>query len=112
MITLQAYILKLMDNKRLFPEFLFESSWEVCNKVGGIYTVLSTRAKTLHDVLGDRLVFIGPDCWGDTESPYFEPDSSLLENWEKKACAEGLKVRVGRWLVHGNPIAVPARFRR
>ena len=21
------------------PEFLFESSWEVCNKVGGIYVV-------------------------------------------------------------------------
>lgn len=100
-----------MDNNRLFPEFLFESSWEVCNKVGGIYTVLSTRAKTLHDVLGDRLVFIGPDCWGDTESPYFEPDSSLLENWEKKACAEGLKVRVGRWLVHGNPIAVLVDFK-
>ena len=28
----------------LTPDYIFESSWEVCNKVGGIYTVLSTRA--------------------------------------------------------------------
>ncbi|KEJ83817.1 hypothetical protein HMPREF1002_05004 [Porphyromonas sp. 31_2] len=33
------------------PEFLFESSWEVCNKVGGIYTVLSTKAHTLNKFL-------------------------------------------------------------
>ena len=30
----------------LTPDYIFESSWEVCNKVGGIYTVISTRAKT------------------------------------------------------------------
>ena len=47
------------------PEFLFESSWEVCNKVGGIYTVLSTKAKTLHQMFHDNLIFIGPDVWGD-----------------------------------------------
>ena len=99
-----------MNIKKLFPEYIFESSWEVCNKVGGIYTVLSTRAKTLHDMIGDRLIFIGPDCWKDSESPYFEADSSLLENWEKKAKAEGLKVKVGRWKIPGNPISVLVDF--
>ena len=29
---------------------LFEVSWEVCNKVGGIHTVLSTKAKSLVDI--------------------------------------------------------------
>ena len=43
------------------PDYIFESSWEVCNKVGGIYTVLSTRAKTLQEALHDRIIFIGPD---------------------------------------------------
>ena len=50
-----------MEKKRLFPDYIFESSWEVCNKVGGIYTVLSTRAKTLTERLKDQLIFIGPD---------------------------------------------------
>ena len=99
-----------MDKKELFPEYIFESSWEVCNKVGGIYTVLSTRAKTLHDMISDRLIFIGPDCWKEKESPYFVQDSSLLENWEKKANAEGLKVKVGRWKIPGQPIAVLVDF--
>lgn len=99
-----------MNIKKLFPEYIFESSWEVCNKVGGIYTVLSTRAKTLHDMIGDRLIFIGPDCWKDSESPYFEADSTLLENWDKKAKAEGLKVKVGRWKIPGNPISVLVDF--
>ena len=32
---------------KMNPDYIFESSWEVCNKVGGIYTVPSTRANTL-----------------------------------------------------------------
>ncbi|RKW60684.1 MAG: glycosyl transferase, partial [Prevotella sp.] len=50
-----------MDKKILFPDYIFESSWEVCNKVGGIYTVLSTRALTLQTIMPDRIIFIGPD---------------------------------------------------
>lgn len=39
----------------LTPDCIFESSWEVCNKVGGIYTVLSTRAKTLQEAFEDKI---------------------------------------------------------
>ena len=35
---------------KMNPDYIFESSWEVCNKVGGIYTVLSTRANTLQQL--------------------------------------------------------------
>ena len=52
-----------MMKQLLTPDYIFESSWEVCNKVGGIYTVLSTRAKTLQGVFPDRIFFIGPDVW-------------------------------------------------
>ncbi len=99
-----------MKIEKLFPDYIFESSWEVCNKVGGIYAVLSTRAKTLQDRLHDRLVFIGPDCWKETESPYFQEDDNLFREWQLAALKQGLKIRVGRWTVPGEPIAVLVDF--
>ncbi len=95
---------------KLTPDCIFESSWEVCNKVGGIFTVLSTRAKTLQDRLGDKLIFIGPDCWGEKESPYFAEDKRLMTSWKKQAASEGLNVKIGRWIVPGNPIAILVDF--
>lgn len=101
-----------MVTNRLFPDYIFESSWEVCNKVGGIYAVLSTRAKTLKEAMGDRLIFIGPDCWGKNECPYFVEDDAVLPEWREKAVSEGLAIKVGRWNVPGNPIAVLVDFSR
>ena len=99
-----------MGNSYLKPDYIFESSWEVCNKVGGIYTVLSSRAKTLQDEMKDRIIFIGPDFWKENESPYFKEDTSLLAEWQWAAKEQGLKVRVGRWTVPGEPIAVLVDF--
>jgi glycosyltransferase involved in cell wall biosynthesis len=99
-----------MDKALLKPDYIFESSWEVCNKVGGIYTVLSTRAKTLQDMMQDRTIFIGPDFWKENESPYFNEDKQLFAEWQKKATAEGLSVRVGRWTIPGSPIAILVDF--
>ncbi len=94
----------------LKPDFIFESSWEVCNKVGGIYTVLSTRAKTLQDEMKDHIIFIGPDFWKENESPYFQEDKALFANWQWEAKEQGLRVRVGRWTVPGEPIAILVDF--
>ena len=99
-----------MGNSYLKPDFIFESSWEVCNKVGGIYTVLSTRAKTLQDVMKDRIIFIGPDFWKENESPYFKEDKSLFAQWQWEAKENGLNVRVGRWTIPGSPIAILVDF--
>lgn len=99
-----------MNNDILKPDYIFESSWEVCNKVGGIYTVLSTRAKTLHERLSDHMVFIGPDCWKEKPSPYFIEDNRLLSAWRKQALKDGLKLKVGRWDVPGKPMAVLVDF--
>lgn len=96
-----------MDKETLF---ILESSWEVCNKVGGIYTVLSTRAKTLQENLKDRVVFIGPDVWKTSANPLFLEDKKLLSSWKKIAESEGLKVKVGRWEIPGNPIAILVDF--
>ena len=99
-----------MAKEQLMPDYIFESSWEVCNKVGGIYTVLSTRAKTLQEVLQDRIIFIGPDFWKEHESPYFKEDQSLFADWQGEAEKQGLKLRVGRWTVPGEPIAILVDF--
>ena len=90
--------------------YIFESSWEVCNKVGGIYTVLSTRAKTLQEALQDKIIFIGPDFWKEQESPYFREDSTLFADWQQETKEQGFKVRVGRWTVPGEPIAILVDF--
>ena len=94
----------------LFPDYIFETSWEVCNKVGGIYTVLSTRAKTLQDRIKDHVIFLGPDCWPDSPSPYFKEDEKLFTAWQQKTASEGLPVKVGRWDVPGEPIAMLVDF--
>lgn len=99
-----------MKRELLTPDFIFESSWEVCNKVGGIYTVLSTRAKTLHDTMHDNLIFIGPDCWGEKKSPYFKQNDALLSDWQDAAKKEGVNVKVGRWDIPGEPIAILVDF--
>ena len=99
-----------MVKKQLTPDYIFESSWEVCNKVGGIYTVLSTRAKTLQEALRDKIIFIGPDFWKEQESPYFKEDSSLFADWQWEAKNQGLKIRVGRWTIPGEPIAILVDF--
>ena len=70
-----------MANGLLTPDYIFESSWEVCNKVGGIYTVLSTRAKTLQDAFKDKIIFIGPYLC-DANSLYFNEDKGLFGEWK------------------------------
>ncbi len=94
------------------PDYIFESSWEVCNKVGGIYTVLSTRANTLQQEMQDKVFFIGPDVWHENACPYFKEDAKLLADWKKTATKEGLKVKVGRWTIPGNPIAILVDFQK
>lgn len=99
-----------MGEKRLVPDFIFESSWEVCNKMGGIYTVLSTRAKTLQEQFPDKLLFIGPDVWKDKENPLFLEDATLWQPWVKMAAESGLHVRTGRWNIPGKPCVVLVDF--
>ncbi len=85
------------------PEYLFEISWEVCNKVGGIYTVVSTKARTLSLVEGLNAIYIGPDLWKEKENPLFTEDKRLWNGWRKSACNEKLSVRCGYWEIPGRP---------
>ena len=95
------------------PDYLFETSWEVCNRVGGIYAVLSTKSRTLQRLYKDRVVFIGPDLWAaDNESPFFIASKTPLDDWAAQATLpHGVSVRVGRWNVPGRPVAVLVDFK-
>ena len=86
------------------PDYIFETSWEVCNRVGGIYAVLSTRAASMQAEHPDKVFFFGPD-FGDHSDIYFREDKSILKDWKAS-----LPVRIGRWDVPGQPIAILLKF--
>lgn len=99
-----------MAQTKLNPSVIFETSWEVCNKVGGIYTVLSSRANTLQQSHADKVFFIGPDVWQGKENPLFKENKRLLTKWKKAAAEAGVNARIGRWNVPGAPIAILVDF--
>lgn len=74
--------------------------------VGGIHTVLSSKARTIREKMEDRYILVGPDLWrGTDENPEFREDRNLYADWRAKAAEEGLRVRTGRWKIPGEPIA-------
>lgn len=92
-------------------DFIFETSWEVCNKVGGIHTVISTKALKIVNEIGDNYILIGPDVWReDVTNPEFIPDETLFADWKCSAAAEGLRVKTGRWNIAGKPIVILLDF--
>ncbi len=78
------------------PKYLFEISWEVCNMVGGIYTVLSTKMDEMKKIFGDNYISIGPDLVKESqETIYFVEDNTLFPEWRERALSKGLKIRIG-----------------
>ena len=93
---------------------LLETSWEVCNKMGGIYTVLASRAATMTRRHPQDIIFVGPLLAAEGEAlpldfiPTAVPE---LAAWQREASAElGLRLVVGRWAVAGEPAVVLVDF--
>ncbi|MGN1215363.1 MAG: alpha-glucan family phosphorylase [Candidatus Cryptobacteroides sp.] len=94
-----------MNEDLLKPDYLFEASWEVCNKVGEISDSLAAKSLRMKEALGRHHILIGPDVWMDTTAnPDFTEDKHLYAKWRLQAASEGIRVRVGRWNVPGSPI--------
>jgi phosphorylase/glycogen(starch) synthase len=89
---------------------LFEVSWEVCNKVGGIHTVVATKAQVVGRALGDNYILIGPDIHREGDNPEFAEDTELLKDWRAAMYHQGMRIKVGRWRVEGAPIVVLVDF--
>ncbi|MBK7645300.1 MAG: alpha-glucan family phosphorylase [Planctomycetes bacterium] len=92
------------------PYTLFEVSWEVCNKVGGIHTVVSTKAKTLVAKLGDDYLCIGPWLLSGGQAPQAFEEESGFEGFSERCRALGVPVRVGRWKIPGSPRTILVEF--
>lgn len=80
--------------------YLFEVSWEVCNKVGGIYTLIRSKIPQALKHHGDNYYLLGP--LRDTNPELTETDEPEWDPIRKALDAKGLKYRVGRWDVGGN----------
>lgn len=87
---------------------IFETSWEVCNKVGGIYTVLSTRAKQMMQAHQGAVCFVGPLFEGEVPKDFDPSDApDFLKSWQAEAAdAINLPIAVGRWRCPGAPPVV------
>ena len=101
-----------MSNVNLTPDQLFEVSWEVCNKVGGIHTVIASKAPTVKRMLGDKYITIGPDFSQDAANPEFNEDNTLMAAWRQALYNDrGVRVRIGRWNIESSPIAILIDFK-
>ncbi len=106
----QDKLAKDMSNTKFSPDVLFEVSWEVCNKVGGIHTVIATKAQTVTRKFGEKYMLIGPDFQQEGDNPEFEEDFNLMKAWRQSLYDEGIRIRIGHWRVAGSPIAILVDF--
>ncbi|XP_068611277.1 glycogen [starch] synthase, liver [Brachionichthys hirsutus] len=87
---------------------LFEVSWEVTNKVGGIYTVIQTKAKITVDEWGDNYYMMGPYFEHNfkTQVERCEPANPAIKNAMDALSHNGCQVHFGRWLIEGSPYVI------
>lgn len=85
--------------------WVFEISWEVCNKVGGIYTVIRSKAGISTEELGDQYCLIGPynEPMVRTEVECIDPPESFYRDALQTFKNMGIRVVHGRWLIDGYP---------
>lgn len=90
--------------------YLFEVSWEVCNKVGGIHTVISTKALSIKNKFKNSYILIGPDIRINKKNPEFKENPEIYRTWKQHLADEGINVRIGQWKVEGRPTAIVVDF--
>lgn len=99
-----------MSKKSLYQPLLAEVAWEVCNQIGGIYTVVRSKVPYIVEKWGDQYCLIGPKL-EDRLPAEFEEKESWDENdpYGKAVLAlreAGYEVHYGRWLTQGTPKVV------
>eukprot|EP00118_Oscarella_pearsei_P019760 m.211752 g.211752 ORF g.211752 m.211752 type:complete len:676 (+) comp39760_c1_seq95:1745-3772(+) len=84
---------------------LFEVAWEVVNKVGGIYTVIKTKAGVTCEELGSCYCLIGPYNENSvrTEVEVGDSEIDVVREAVDAMKAQGVGITSGRWLIEGSP---------
>ncbi|HOX29640.1 MAG TPA: glycogen/starch synthase [Candidatus Paceibacterota bacterium] len=92
-------------------DLAFEISWEVCNKVGGINTVLATKAVQMQKYYGPGYYLVGPYLDSSAKNFFEErkPERELQEIFDSLA-AEGINCHFGRWIIDGEPKVILVDF--
>ncbi|CAH1786075.1 unnamed protein product [Owenia fusiformis] len=87
---------------------VFEIAWEVANKVGGIYTVIKTKAAVSIEELGEQYCLLGPysEACVRTEVEITEPQNYFLRQAIQSMRDKGIKVTHGKWLIEGYPTVI------
>ncbi len=106
--------LALQKSPRRTPEssvipdaYLCETSWEVCNQVGGIYTVIRSKAPVMVEQWGSRYLLIGPYEPATAQAEFEElPPEGVFGQAAQAMRDMGLGVHYGRWLITGQPRVV------
>jgi glycogen(starch) synthase len=96
----------------LQPPLLFEIGWEVCWQLGGIYTVLRSKAATTLKTWGDRYCLIGP--FNPQTAPVeFEPEEATgaIREALQRLRDSGIPVHFGRWMIAGRPQVILIDYR-
>ena len=86
---------------------LFEVSWEVCNKVGGIHTVLRSKVGEVIKEFGDNYFLIGPNLPRNIE--FEETDEPCWRTIREPLAIRGFDCRFGRWTLPGRPKVILIR---
>ena len=87
---------------------LFEVSWEICNKVGGIYTVITSKLEQAVAAFGKNYFLIGPLL--GSNPGFIESKSTDMLTIKHKLDSLGIPAQVGYWDLPTKPsvILVPA----
>ncbi|MFO7711437.1 MAG: hypothetical protein R6V53_06735 [Candidatus Woesearchaeota archaeon] len=89
---------------------IFEVSWEVCNKVGGIYTVVASKIRPTQEFYSNYYL-IGPYFQEKSHGEFEElPPEGRLRKAFDTLKAEGIQCRFGQWLVAGKPKTILIDF--
>ena len=84
--------------------FLFEVSWEVANKVGGIYTVIESKSALVKEEYGDNYFLVGPYLPGKSDNQFVEkPLPAPLAKAQNDLAPEGVTFHYGTWLLDSEP---------
>lgn len=82
--------------------WLFEISWEVCNKVGGIHTVISSKAEQAMDAFNGRYIAVGPLLDRNPGFTHYDPPEEIIPTLERLK-NKGINSAVGKWDIPGKP---------
>ncbi len=90
-------------------KYLIEVSWEVCNKVGGINTVIKTKLKHAVKHFGDKYILIGP--WLDYNDEFVEASTPVVDPLIKVLKEKGIECRGGYWDVAEKPTVILVAYK-